>query len=355
VSHAKHSKAPIVRGVHRSRDYVGIVRQFRTRASNETKLCFLTVYPPQTFVDNTPIPAGATMELKVYRSYDGGRTYGTQGVRIVRQQLVSFHDPDTGQARFDPGRTDWVECVVETPVAGPNAVNLLGVPVGNESPQETTVHLAASIVVNGLESDATNRYLTFRYAVSGIPGLVRYETPDTGGDAVPTNLSYAPAVVLPDRRGVWEGAYRLTAITLAPALINSPELRQQPGCQEALTQLEGAKDLETPMTLRITSITPESMMAPHGRSIYTGTAELHLASANRPEERQMMKADLVYHQDRSLVIVTAVTPEGTLEIVGDLLENATEYQIEGPMRMKVAHEGQEVLVVHGMWNVRRIK
>jgi hypothetical protein len=247
---------------------------------------------------------------------------------------------------------------VETPVEGPRtgAINLLGVPAGEEgASQETTVHLAASIVVNGVESDATNRYLTFRFAASGIPGLVRYETPDTRGDAVPTNLSYAPAMVVPDRGGIWEGTYRLTAITLAPALINSPELQQQPGCQETLTQLERAKDQEVPMTLRVTSITYKSMEAPHGRSIYPGTAELHLASANNPDQRQMIKADLVYHHDRSLVIVTANTPQGTIEFVGDLLENATEYQIEGPMRMKVVNEGQELLVVHGMWNVRRIK
>jgi hypothetical protein len=322
----------------------------------DTKLCFLTVYAPQTYVDGTPIPAGVDMKVAVYRSYDGGKTYGEKGVKVVKQEFVSFRNPETGQNRFDPAHADWINVVCETPVAAPrtDTVTLLGVPADGRAVPDTTVFLSATVIVDGVQSDATNRYLTFRYAVSGIPGLVRYETPDTTAQPVPTQLSHAPSVALADRGGVWKGTYRLTAITVMPALTKSPEYRSE-GCQQALAQFEQAKDKELPMVLKVTSITDEGMPVPKHRTIYPGTSEVQLASLNDPNKMQTMKPDLVYHKDRSLVILTSITPQGSIEFVGDLVENATEYQIEGPFRMKMEKDGQTLLIIHGMWNVRRIK
>ena len=334
-----------------------------------TKTLVLSLYPPLTFADSTPIPAGAKFEVRIRRSYDGGKTYGPKGVTMVSQRFIDFRDPETGQTRFDPARISWIECTVETPVDPPQSgsITLLDVPaVGKTAKQETTVWLCASVVVNGVESAATNRYLTFRYAVGGIPGLVRYETPDTSGQAVPTSLSRAPVFVLADRQGNWPGTYMLTAITVSEEFRKSPEFRQQ-GCQEALAQFERAKGKETPLTIRVTSIKPDSMTtmttkrgkdgAPVATPVpfYPGTATITMSTVSDPKQSQTFKADLVYYQHRSCVVLTAATEQGSLEMIGDLLENATHYEIHGPFRFKAAAKGKEIAILHGMWLVRRPK
>lgn len=337
-----------------------------------TKTLVLALYPPLTFTDGTPIPAGTNVKVHVYRSYDRGKTYGVKGVKLIRQRYIDFRNPETGQNRFDPARISWIDCTVETPVDPPksDSISLLGIPAdGKAGKQDTIVYLAASVEINGVQSARTNRYLTFRYAVGGIPGLVRYETTDTSGQVVPTQLSRAPAVVLADRHGLWKGTYMLTAITVPAGVRNSPEFRQQ-GCQQALDQLERTKGKEAPLTVKVTSIRKDSMLPPNpvrtGRDkdgkpimrhvpIYPGTAQITMSPANNQGEPQTVKSDLVYYQHRSCVVLSAAKREGSLEMIGDLLENATHYEIHGPFRLKVVIKGREMAFIHGMWLVRRRK
>ncbi len=324
-----------------------------------TQKCMVCVYPPLNYTDGTPLKAGDKVEVKFYRSYDGGRTYGEKGVKLVKQAYVHFRNPETRQNRFDPARIDWIDCHLETPVSPPrrdDVVDLLGQRADGTRAfgKDTTVYLACSVVVNGVESDRTNRFLTFAYAVSGIPELVRYETPNSKEQPVPTRVANVPSQVLADRGGVWEGTYMLTTYSIHENFKNSPQLKQE-GCQEFLRKLDAALGKRCPMSIRVTSMVPDFSDNPAAAPMTPGTADVTMSQIDDHTKTQTTKADVVYHRNRALVILESRSPTGTMQLIGNVFEGATHYEIDGSLRARVVVEGTDAMVIHGLWTVRRKK
>ena len=114
-----------------------------------TQNVWIAVYPPTTYVDGTPIPSGTPVKLKVYRSMDGGTTYGS----VV--SIESGGSGRVGQGAAGSRTKPWIDAK-------------LSVPVDQEAPY--MVYLAVSAIVGGDEGPATNSNLTFRY----YPSLVRF-------------------------------------------------------------------------------------------------------------------------------------------------------------------------------------
>ena len=113
---------------------------------------WIAVYPPTTFTDGTPIPDGTAVQLRVYRSTDGGQTYSS------RVTIDSGGSGFVGQGAAGSRRKPWIDAK-------------LIAPVDNRAPY--MVYLAVAAVVGGEEGPMTNANLTFQY----YPSLVRYATP----------------------------------------------------------------------------------------------------------------------------------------------------------------------------------
>ncbi|MEZ6093757.1 MAG: hypothetical protein R3C03_05905 [Pirellulaceae bacterium] len=251
-----------------------------------TKNCMVSVYPPLNFTDGSPIPKDAEVKIRFFRSYDQGRTYDEKGVKVIKQELVDFTNPVTGQNRFDPARLSWFNCVLETPVDPPsgNAIELLGQRTdGTRSKPETTVYLACSIVVNGVESEKTNRFLTFSYATDGIPRLTRYETPDSNSPPIASQLAQVPSQVLADRQGLWEGTYILTGYSIPDEVRRSPEFKEE-GCQNAIKQIDAALGHDVPLKVTIKTMVPDDGYGEQGDVSFPGTGKIELASLNDPNQ-----------------------------------------------------------------------
>lgn len=322
-----------------------------------TKNCMISFYPPLNYTDGSLIPAGVEMKAKFYRSYDGGKTYAEKGVKLIKQEFVDFTNPVNGQNRFDPARISWLNCTLETPVDPPrnDAIELLGQrPDGATAQKDTTVYLAVSIEVNGVESERTNRFLTFSYATGGIPGLTRFEKPDADSQPIAAQLAQVPSQVLADKRGLWEGNYLLTTYSIPDEVRNSDAFREQ-GCQDAIRQIEAALGREIPLKVTIKSIVPDDGYGEQGNVSFPGTGEVAMANLNDSSKFTNMKADVVYYRMRSVVILEAKTEQGVLQMVGHVLENPTHYEIHGPMKFRFNNEGKDLMILHGMWTVRRTK
>lgn len=117
-----------------------------------TTSVYLALNPPTTFTDGTPIPAGTPVTINIYRSLDRGATYTTP------VQQTSGADGHVGQGGFGSREKPWIDITAQTPV-------------DNEAPY--VVYLAATCVVNGVESPQTVANLTFIY----YPELVRLSLP----------------------------------------------------------------------------------------------------------------------------------------------------------------------------------
>jgi hypothetical protein len=324
-----------------------------------TQTCMVSVYPPLAYVDGKPLKAGSKLEVKFYRSYDGGRTYGTKGVEVVKQEYIEARNPDTGQNRFDPARIDWINCELKTPVDPPdplNTIELLGQRADGSKAagKDTTVYLAASIVVGGVESEKNNRFLTFSYATGGVPGLTRYEHPGRQEEPVATQRVNVPSQVLADRGGIWEGTCMLTTYSISEEIRKSPDFNQA-GCQDVIRKIDAALGQEVPMKIRITSMVPDDGFGEQGMVQFPGTAEISLASIDNPDKFQTSKGDVVYIRARSVVIIETRNENGVSQFTGHVYESPTQYEMHGPLRIRINAKGQDLMVVHGMWTTRRQK
>ncbi len=128
-----------------------------------TTSVYLAVNPPTTFADGTPIPEGTPVQINIYRSLDNAVTYTTP------VQLLAGGQGRVGQGAFGSQEKPWIDITASTPVDG-------------QPPY--VVYLAASCVVNGVESAANVANLTFIY----YPDLTRLALPsDAPGNQWPGN------------------------------------------------------------------------------------------------------------------------------------------------------------------------
>jgi hypothetical protein len=159
-----------------------------------TQFTFLCFYPPSTYVDGSPIPAGRPVQIKLYRSYDQGGSYTTPVA------IASGGTGSVGQGPAGSRQKPWIDVKAITPV---------------DCIEPRVIFLAATAVVDGVESAPTVNNLTFRYAAQGPPGstedcypyLERYATPLGAGVGRPTLIPTGP----PRRAGGGGGGAPLNA------------------------------------------------------------------------------------------------------------------------------------------------
>lgn len=133
-----------------------------------TQNAWIAVNPPTTFVSGAAIPTNTPVQIRVYRSFDGGLTYPT------RVQVVSGGKGRVGQGAFGSKTKPWIDAKLK-------------VGVDNRAPH--LVYLAVTAVVGGVESAPVNTNLTFRYW----PAFQSYATPAAAaaanGAATPAGLA----------------------------------------------------------------------------------------------------------------------------------------------------------------------
>lgn len=117
-----------------------------------TQSVWACVYPPTTYSDGTPIKNGTPVKIKVYRSYDGGKTFSS------RVTVLSGGSGFVGQGQAGSRKKPWIDAKLQ-------------VPVDNKAPY--TVVLGMTVVVGKNESALTVSNLTFRY----YPSLQVYGSP----------------------------------------------------------------------------------------------------------------------------------------------------------------------------------
>jgi hypothetical protein len=144
-----------------------------------TQYTYLCLNPPTTYVDGTGIPQGTNVTIKIYRSMDQGASYATS------VSIASGGQGTVGMGAAGTQQKPWIDLTVITPV---------------DCIEPRIVFLAATAVVNGVESAQTSNNLTFRYAIEGAPGktdncfpiLIRYATPLGAGVGQGTRIPTAP-------------------------------------------------------------------------------------------------------------------------------------------------------------------
>jgi len=144
-----------------------------------TQYTYLCLYPPSTYVDGSAIPQGKNVAIKIYRSMDQGGSYA------LPVTIASGGQGTVGMGAAGTQQKPWIDLTVITPV---------------DCIEPRIIFLAATAVVDGVESSQTGDNLTFRYAVEGAPGktdncypiLVRYATPLGAGVGQGTRIPTAP-------------------------------------------------------------------------------------------------------------------------------------------------------------------
>jgi hypothetical protein len=144
-----------------------------------TQYAYLCLNPPTTYVDGSAIPQGTPVQIKIYRSLDGGATYTTP------VSLASGGQGTVGMGAAGTQQKPWIDITAITPV---------------DCIEPRIVFLAATAVVGGVESAQTTNNLTFRYAIEGKPGstencypiLIRYATPFGAGTGQGTRIPTGP-------------------------------------------------------------------------------------------------------------------------------------------------------------------
>lgn len=159
-----------------------------------TQYTYLCLNPPSTYVDGTAIRQGTNVTIKIYRSMDQGASY------TVPVSIASGGQGTVGQGAAGTQQRPWIDLTVITPV---------------DCIEPRVVFLAATAVVDGLESAQTSNNLTFRYAIEGAPGktdncfpiLIRYATPLGAGIGQGARIPTAP----PRKPGGGGGGGNITA------------------------------------------------------------------------------------------------------------------------------------------------
>ena len=309
--------------------------------AGSTQFCWIAVWPPTNYEDGTPIPVGTKVQVKVYRSYDGGKKYGTRGVSIVGggQGFV-------GQGEKDARKKRWIDCKLKTPV-------------NNKRP--FAVWLAASVIVQGAESKLTNRYLNFRYVgKDGRPRLIRYETPDVSGAGLDDELARPLPQELP---GVWSGGeFVLTHIAAREAGLKPKE---REACRKTVAGLEKQRNKPTPMTINIKEIDLVGAPGLGGNPVDPGQArKVHFPGkltmtiidpkSKKPPKESDPMGFMYNYRDRSIRIENR-DKSGSIRFGGHFFKNATHYSVHGTWKLSSLQEGREVLSLGGTWSGKKRK
>jgi len=167
-----------------------------------TQYTYLCLNPPTTYVDGSGIPQGKNVTIKIYRSMDQGAVYTTP------VSIASGGQGTVGMGAAGTQQKPWIDLTVITPV---------------DCIEPRIVFLAATAVVDGVESAQTSNNLTFRYAIEGAPGktdncfpiLIRYATPLGAGIGQGTRIPTGP----PRRPGGGGGGGGGATFTTSIALV----------------------------------------------------------------------------------------------------------------------------------------
>lgn len=308
-----------------------------------THNCWIAVWPPNTYEDGTPIPRGTKVQVKVYRSYDGGNKYRTRGVTIV-----AGGKGFVGQGEENARIKRWIDCKLRTPV-------------DNKKPY--AVWLAASVIINGVESKATNRYLTFRYKTpDGRPRLLRYETPDINGVAVDDELARPLPQELP---GTWgSGEF---VITMAHVNGQGRSSGGKDGREEEIIRALG-RETNKPMPLVVAikqidlvgapgmggnPVDPRMARKIHFPGTLTWTVGQPQPGGTRSRTEEP-NGFMYNYRDRSIRLDKP--QKGTVtRIGGHFFQNATHYSIRGTWKMTLMRGKTDVGWVRGTWMVKKRK
>ena len=309
-----------------------------------TQNCWIAVYPPTTYDDDTPISKGKEIEVRVYRSHDRGRSYGRRGAKIVAGGKGFVGQGERG-ARSKP----WIDCKLETPV---------------DHKRPHVVYLAASVIVDGVESRAVNRYLTFRYADNdGNPQLVRYETTDISGNAVDDQSSRPLPQELP---GLWtDGEF-----TINKVFVSEKAKRDKDGCGQAIaTALQSKIDKPLPLVVNIKEI--DLVGAPGLNGVPIDPRQLRhktkfpgrlTFTVTDPESKQKTKSkesDLmgfVYDYPSRALRVDHADKQARMRMGAHFFQNATHYSMHGTWVLTTsAKDGSELARVEGTFSAYKRK
>lgn len=310
-----------------------------------TQFCWIALWPPSNYTDGTPIPPGTKVQVKVYRSYDGGKKYGTTGVSIV-----AGGEGSVGQGEKDPRKKRWIDCKLKTPV-------------DNKRPY--AVWLAASVIVNRVESAVTNRYLTFCYADrDGHPRLIRYETPDISGPGLTDELARPLPQELP---GLWTGGQFVLTHVNVHQQPTDPKERET--CRKTRAQLEKQRNKPTAMTINIKEIDLVGAPGLGGNPVdprqakkihFPGKLTIKIVDpdSKKPPKESDPIGFMYNYRDRSIRFEKR-DQNGFVRFGGHFFQNATHYSVHGTWKITLSADtvakGKVAATLAGTWSGKKRK
>jgi len=304
-----------------------------------TQYCWIAVWPPSAYEDGSPIPDGTKVEIRAYRSYDAGKKYGRRGVSVV-----SGGKGFVGQGEKDARQKRWIDLKLKTPV-------------DNKKPW--AVWLAATAVVNGVASKATNRYLTFRYKASEtVPRLIRYETPNIDGPGVDDELARPLPQELPK---VWpDGELVTTRVWVSPRASKD----QREGCTKAM---QNSLNKPAPIEFHVDQIDLVGAPGLQGNPIDPSRAvKVHFPGQGKIVTRPKpgakpgskpteMPVHFMYnYRDRTIRLETLGSKGMKARLGGSFYRNATHYTIRGTWKISLYDKsGSEYAWGQGTWMAKK--
>jgi len=302
-----------------------------------SQYCLIALYPPKTYIDNSPIRPGTKVRMKVYRSHDGGKTYGTRGVSIV-----FGGEGHVGQGEDNARIKRWIDCKLK-------------VLVDNKKPY--VVRLAASAVVGGVASTATTRYLTFRYATdNGTPRLIRYETPSATGPGVADELARPLPQELPTR---WEpGEFVVTKVWTTPQAKDekcAKSLQSNINKPLRIALLVDQIDLVGAPGLHGNPVDPASVK--QGRFPGNATLQLLPRDGSKPDpNRKPLAVRLRFLYDYRHRHISLEDSDRGMRMGAHFYQNATHYIMRGTWEITLRDKGgHDKVRSWGTWQVKKRK
>jgi len=298
----------------------------------------IAVYPPKTYADGSLIRKGTKVQIKAFRSYDGGKTYGSRGVALVYggKGFVGQGDDNARIKR-------WIDCKLK-------------VPVDNKKPY--LVRLAAAAVVNGVKGKATTRYLTFRYATEkGTPRLTRYETRAATGPGVADELARPLPQELPTNWG--PGDFTVTRVWTAPGAKDdmcAKSLRHNLNKPLRIAFRVNQIDLVGAPGLRGNPVDPGHLK----KTQFPGKAELELLpkDGSKPDpKRKPVIVPLRFMYDYAERRISLEDEDKRMIRMGArFYQNATHHIIRGTWVMDLPDQkGNDKVRAWGTWEVKKRK
>jgi hypothetical protein len=296
----------------------------------KTQNCMIAIWPPASYADGKSIPYGTKVQLRVYRSYDGGKTYGRTGV-----QIVGGGQGFAGQGTKDPRKKRWIDAKLKTPV-------------DNKKPY--AVWLAVSAVVGGQESALVNRYMTFTYASKGgMPRLVVHETPDIGDGGVDDRTARPLPQELPGKWTdcEWTPREAHPATAIFSKTLNQPhrmtleiteiDLVRAPGLRGVPVSPHGLRKVKFPGNLLMSVVFPGGKPK---RPKKIGFVYDYRERSIRFEEREASGTTGDYFFTRH---------------AGHFFQTPTHYVVRGTWKLSYLANGKEAYSIKGTWSAKKRK